>query len=90
MEAITIRVSNRDEEAAVWPEASPEERLNSTAMMVLLDNFDNPRDEVFFIHFTTDSKAGTITYRSRYSENIVRLRHLLTDIPEFEVTDSTV
>lgn len=90
METLAVAVCDRDEEAAIWPEATPEERLNQTAMMILIDNFEDAND-IFFIFFTVDNEAGTITYRTeRHPEALRKLRQTLSWVPELDVTDSTI
>jgi hypothetical protein len=59
MESLTVEVGYREEEAAEWPEATPVERLNSTAMMLLLDNIEDAND-IYHVHFTADNETSQI------------------------------
>ena len=90
METLTIRMRDRDEEASIWPEASPEERLNSTATMILLDNVVDAND-IFHIFFTIDNAASTITFRTAIRPEVLRrLRQILSGVPELDVVLATV
>jgi len=89
METLVVKIGYREEEAAEWPEATPEERLNSTAMMLLLDNLEDAND-IYHVHFTAINEESTITYRSSRPELITRLRHELDTIPELVITFATI
>ena len=90
METLTITMSDRDEEAAIWPEATPEERLNSTAVMLLIEYVEDAND-IFYIHFTTDNAASKIIFRTGERPEVLRkLRQVLDWIPEVVTIDSTI
>jgi hypothetical protein len=90
METLTIKMLDRDEEAAIWPEATPEERLNSTAMMLLAEYIED-FNVIFRIFFTTDNEAGTITYRTEQEPEALRmLRQTLGWVPELVTVESTI
>jgi len=89
METLVIKVGYREEEAETYPEATPVECLNSTAVMLLLDCVEVARD-IYWIHFTIDNEASTITFRSSRPELLTRFRHVLSDIPELIIVSATV
>ena len=81
--------ARRDADEDPWPDATPEEYLNSTAMVLLVDNLPDPRD-VFFVRFAVDTADQTVAFRSADHEQMTRLRHVLSEIPELRVVSATI
>jgi hypothetical protein len=93
MHELTVEVGYREEEAEIWPDATPEERLNTTAVMLVLDNAgDFPAVNLFYnIHFSCDYATSRITYRtSEMPERLTVLRHAFDTIPEIRVVSASI
>jgi hypothetical protein len=89
METLVLKVGYREEEADTYPEATPVECLNSTAVMLLMDCVADAKD-IYWIHFTIDNEASTITFRSAKPELLTRFRHVLSGIPELIIVSATI